>query len=143
MVIKINNIGLAAYIRINSCQLIGYEDGKFLIESDKPIIEWKIEYDNNICSRRDQAIHSLRSYYGTDTFLPDVNGVCWTQNLGLASYVYAMGIPIVGFDNDKKRFYFKSTKDFSEWQIDYINSECSSHDAEVNRLRDIAKTHSR
>lgn len=138
----VSNIGLAAYMKMHGCPLVKYEDGKFHLESEKTLTQWKLEYSDSICLKRDQAIHDLRSYYGQESFLPETmhSNIRWTPNLALAAYVSVMDVPIIGFDADRKRFYFESEDDFPSWQVRYINSECSDHDKEVSLLREIVKT---
>lgn len=137
--IKIKNIGLAAYIKLKGCPLIQYRNDRFYFETNLSSIEWKLQYSNSICLKREQALHDLRSYFGTDSFLQKTENPIWTSSLDLAAYVSAQGTPIVGFDKGKKRFYFESNRDFNQIQIEYTNSECTLHAAEVNRLREIVK----
>jgi len=61
-IVKTKKLGLAAYMKIKGCKLIGCDKGVFTLEainsaSDR---EWEIEYMNTDCYRHDVEIMHLR-----------------------------------------------------------------------------------
>ena len=134
--VLIKNIGLAAYIKMNKCMLIDVVDGRFKFETHMSVVEWKLRYSNSICLKRDQALQDLLSYYNGESF--EVSDYTfWSKSLGFCAFAVINKVKLVGFDDSTKRFFFESNVSQSELQVTYINSECSTHDNEVNRLREL------
>jgi hypothetical protein len=57
------------------------------------------------------------------------------KNLGLAAYLKCRGETLKRYDVELRAFVFDSTKNEDEWMVQYYNSCCSAHDAEVCNLR--------
>lgn len=62
MEIRVKQLGLAAYIQMMGCNLLRFDNGDFVFESDKTTPEWRVEYINSCCSRHDAAVCSLRHH---------------------------------------------------------------------------------
>jgi len=61
-VIKVRQLGLAAYIKVNGAKLIGIEERHFMLESDKTLEEWRLEYNNSCCSKHDAEVCEMRYF---------------------------------------------------------------------------------
>jgi len=61
----------------------------------------------------------------------------YIKGIGLAAYIKMQGEKLV--DVQDKRFVFESDKTEQEYQIEYLSSCCSYHDAEVCNLRKLLK----
>ena len=61
------------------------------------------------------------------------------RRLGLAAYIKMQGGVLLGHECDedgrKGWFRFSTNKTAEAWEIEYSNSCCSTHDAEVMNLR--------
>lgn len=63
MRIEVRGLGLAAYVGENGGTLIGCDDSNvFTFESDKPKMEWEVEYENSCCSRHDSRVMAYRKF---------------------------------------------------------------------------------
>jgi len=64
VILQIKELGLAAYMQMKGCTLIGYDKDKrhFKFESEaKSVEDWSIEYANSCCSKHDRNILTLRN----------------------------------------------------------------------------------
>ena len=136
--ILIKNIGLAAYLKMGGCNVIGYVDGKFKFDSEESEIHWKVLYSNSVCLRRDQAVQDLLSYYGKKSQYDGPHSF-WSKGLGFCAFALVKGVKLVGFEGSTKKFFFDHIGSYEELHVEYANSVCARHDNEVNRLREIAK----
>ena len=59
--IKINELGLAAYIKMKGEKLTGYNDG-YIFESEKGESDWRIEYLSSESYRHDSELMSLKKF---------------------------------------------------------------------------------
>ena len=57
------------------------------------------------------------------------------KGLGLAAYVIANGGVFQSYSLEERLFDFESEREAEQWEIEYANSCCSRHDAEVMNLR--------
>jgi len=57
------------------------------------------------------------------------------KGVGLAAYAKLHGATIVSYNKPKRHFVFESDVSANEWMVDYFNSCCSKHDAELCNLR--------
>lgn len=62
MTLLVKDLGLAAFMQLNSCELLGYSNKRFKVEDpDKQDIEyWRVKYSNSCCSQHDKQILVLR-----------------------------------------------------------------------------------
>lgn len=60
MKIKIRNLHLAAFVKINGAQLLGTDDGQFVFESSKTVAQWRMEHLNSCCRQVDRELLDLR-----------------------------------------------------------------------------------
>ena len=62
MTLEIDNLGLAAYMKMNGSKLIRVEGKKFVFEERDMITEdeWRIKYFNSCCFRHDTELMMLR-----------------------------------------------------------------------------------
>ncbi len=60
------------------------------------------------------------------------------KKLGLAAYVKMRGGILVGYESNL--FLFNSNKTIEEWNIEYLNSCCYRHDAELMALRNLIQS---
>ena len=58
--VSVTHLGLAAYMRMQGAKIIRVEGKTFLFESDRPIGEWRVEYNNSCCMRHDTFVCELR-----------------------------------------------------------------------------------
>jgi len=61
----------------------------------------------------------------------------YIKGIGLAAYIKMQGDKLVDVKN--KMFVFESDKTEQAYQIEYLSSCCSYHDAEVCNLRKLLK----
>ena len=65
-VVETNDLGLAAYMKMNGCKIIKVKDKKdikvFVFESEEEETElgWRIKYLNSCCHRHDTELMMLR-----------------------------------------------------------------------------------
>lgn len=62
MKIAVNQLGLAAYIKMNGATLESVEGKTFLFESEKSVGEWRVAYNNSCCMRHDALVCELRFF---------------------------------------------------------------------------------
>ena len=60
MKVEINQLGLAAYVKINGGKIMGFQNGKFIMDTDKPEQEWEIQYMNSESFKHDSEVMYLR-----------------------------------------------------------------------------------
>lgn len=120
--------------------LICVEKDKFKFDTDLSDVEWKVRYSNSVCLKRDQALQDLLTYYSCSSSAPEISAF-WSRSLGFCAFAMLKGVPLVGFESQTKKFFFGSHVDFDSLQVDYLNSDCSTHDSEVNRLRSLGNTY--
>jgi len=53
---------LAAYIKSNGAEFLGFENGSFVFNSDKSLGQWRVEHSNSCCRRVDQELINLRKF---------------------------------------------------------------------------------
>lgn len=58
--IKVKNIALAAYIKANGVACTGVENGHFVLASNRPAGDWRIEYINSEAFKVDQELLGLK-----------------------------------------------------------------------------------
>ena len=63
-VIKIKELGLAAFIKINGGTLVSFEGRDFSFESDKTVDQWRVLYYNSCCYKHDNELLQLRKFLG-------------------------------------------------------------------------------
>ena len=56
------------------------------------------------------------------------------KGLGLAAYVKMRGGEFIAYDRDSREFAFRADTSVN-WEVEYANSDCYRHDAEVMNLR--------
>lgn len=61
-VIKVKQLGLAAFIRMEGAELVKVEDKHFLLESEKTLEEWRIAYSNSCCMKHDSLVCEMRYF---------------------------------------------------------------------------------
>ena len=60
MVIETNDLGLAAYIKMNGQKLMSINGKVFVFESERELDDWYVEYSNSCCHRHDTELLNLR-----------------------------------------------------------------------------------
>lgn len=65
MRISINQLGLAAYIKMSGALLKTVEGKTFIFESDKSVSDWRVEYNNSCCMKHDTLVCELRHHLKT------------------------------------------------------------------------------
>ena len=63
MKLEVKRLGLAAFMKVNGCSLLKFNNNVFHFESDKSINDWEIEYTNSCCSKHDSEVCELRKFY--------------------------------------------------------------------------------
>ena len=53
---------LAAYIKSNGAEFLGFENGSFVFNSDKSLSQWRVAHSNGCCRRVDQELINLRKF---------------------------------------------------------------------------------
>lgn len=61
MIIEINKLGLAAYIKMKGGVLLDVKGRTFTFDTDKTATEWEIEYLNSESYRHDSELVRLRN----------------------------------------------------------------------------------
>lgn len=61
-VVQVRELGLAAYIKVNGAKLVGLKDRMFQLETDRPLADWRLEYNNSCCQRHDASVCELRLF---------------------------------------------------------------------------------
>ena len=62
MKITVNQLGLAAYIKMHGAILESVEGKTFLFESEKSVSEWRVSYNNSCCMKHDALVCELRHF---------------------------------------------------------------------------------
>lgn len=62
MLVRVRHLGLAAYIKMNGAKLIGIDKRVFILETDRKLVEWQIDYNNSCCMKHDAAVCDLRVF---------------------------------------------------------------------------------
>jgi hypothetical protein len=62
MIIQVNKLGLAAFIKLKGATLLKYENRYFFFETLKGLSEWDVEYANSCCSKHDSELMNLRRF---------------------------------------------------------------------------------
>lgn len=62
MRISVNQLGLAAYIKMSGAHLVQVEGKTFIFESDKSVSDWRVDYNNSCCMKHDTLVCELRHH---------------------------------------------------------------------------------
>lgn len=62
MRIAVNQLGLAAYIRMGGAELVAVEGKTFIFESDRNVSDWRIAYNNSCCMKHDTLVCEMRHH---------------------------------------------------------------------------------
>jgi hypothetical protein len=62
MIIQVNALGLAAFIKMKGCTLLKVEKKVFHFDSERSAAEWRLEYSNSDCQRHDALVCELREH---------------------------------------------------------------------------------
>lgn len=62
MRIAVNQLGLAAFIKMCGAKLVEVEAKTFVFDSDKSVSEWRVEYNNSCCMKHDTLVCELRHH---------------------------------------------------------------------------------
>lgn len=62
MIIQVNALGLAAYIKMKGDKLVKVERKIFFLESERSAVDWRLEYSNSDCQRHDALVCELREH---------------------------------------------------------------------------------
>lgn len=62
MRIAVNQLGLAAFIKMKGAMLESVEGKTFIFESDRPVTEWRVEYNNSCCMKHDTMVCEMRHH---------------------------------------------------------------------------------
>lgn len=62
MQIQIQQLGLAAYVRMKGATLIEVSGRRFVFESEKTEQEWRVEYSGSESMRHDSLVCELRNF---------------------------------------------------------------------------------
>lgn len=62
MRISVNQLGLAAYIKMHGAILAKVDGKTFIFESDKSVSDWRVEYNNSCCMKHDTLVCELRHH---------------------------------------------------------------------------------
>ena len=60
--LRVKQLGLAAYIKMHGVDLIGVEERTFIFNSTKTIDDWRTAYANSCCIRHDSLVCELRHF---------------------------------------------------------------------------------
>ena len=59
---EIRELHLAAYMKVEGAEFMGYENRKFVFKTDKPESEWRVLHSNSCCRRVDLELIELRKF---------------------------------------------------------------------------------
>jgi Domain of unknown function (DUF5659) len=59
-VVVVRQLGLAAYLKSNGCNLLRIEDKSFYFSTDRSLKDWSIQYSNSCCAKHDTELCELR-----------------------------------------------------------------------------------
>ena len=62
MIVRLRQLGLAAFIRMGGGKLMEVEGGEFAFQTDKTLEEWRVEYSNSCCMKHDALVCELRHH---------------------------------------------------------------------------------
>lgn len=62
MRVAVNQLGLAAYIKLHGSELVEVHDKTFIFETNKPLTDWWVQYSNSCCMRHDALVCELRPF---------------------------------------------------------------------------------
>lgn len=62
MRVAVNQLGLAAFIKMKGAVLLGVEGKTFVFESDRSVADWRVEYNNSCCMKHDSLVCELRHF---------------------------------------------------------------------------------
>lgn len=62
MRIAVNQLGLAAYIKMHGAELLEVQGKTFTFDSDKSVSDWRIAYNNSCCMKHDTLVCELRHH---------------------------------------------------------------------------------
>jgi len=62
MRVLINQLGLAAYVKMGGAELLMVEGKTFHFESPLSLAEWRVKYNNSCCMRHDALVCELRRH---------------------------------------------------------------------------------
>jgi len=60
--VRVRQLGLAAYIKMHGARLVVVEDRFFVMETDLPLDEWRLRYNNSCCVKHDAMVCELRNF---------------------------------------------------------------------------------
>lgn len=61
-ILKIRDLGLAAFCKMSGCKLVKYENRLFEFESEKSLEHWEVLYGNSCCRVHDGELIYLRRF---------------------------------------------------------------------------------
>jgi len=62
MRVAVNQLGLAAFIKMHGATLIEVEGKTFIFDTDKSVSDWRVEYNNSCCMKHDALVCELRHF---------------------------------------------------------------------------------
>jgi hypothetical protein len=62
MIIAVNQLGLAAYIKMHGATLLQVRGKTFSFETEVPLSEWRVRYSNSCCFLHDTVLCELRQH---------------------------------------------------------------------------------
>lgn len=60
--IRVKQLGLAAYIKMNGAVLLRVEDRHFVFETSATLDSWRVQYNNSCCMTHDSMVCELRQH---------------------------------------------------------------------------------
>lgn len=60
--LKVKQLGLAAYIKQHGIELLEVSDGYFIFNTTATLNEWRTKYANSCCSKHDSMVCELRQF---------------------------------------------------------------------------------
>lgn len=60
--IAVKQLGLAAFIKMQGLSIVKVLDRHFYFESDVPLEEWRVRYNNSCCMQHDTTVCELRHF---------------------------------------------------------------------------------
>ena len=57
-----NQLGLAAFVKMNGADLLSVEGKTFAFESDKTVAQWRVAYNNSCCMKHDALVCEMRRH---------------------------------------------------------------------------------
>lgn len=62
MEVRVKQLGLAAYIKMNGAKLLGVENREFIFDTNKSVDDWRTMYTNSCCMKHDALVCELRQF---------------------------------------------------------------------------------